>query len=54
MSRPAKEPGFRLERSDAHDRVMHYRLHAYIDSDEFKAEQERRKTMTNTTTADRQ
>jgi ribulose-bisphosphate carboxylase small chain len=29
VSRPAEEPGFRLERSDAHDRVMRYRLHAY-------------------------
>ena len=29
VNRPAEEPGFRLERSDAHDRVMRYRLHAY-------------------------
>jgi ribulose-bisphosphate carboxylase small chain len=29
VSRPAAEPGFRLERSDAHDRVVRYRIHAY-------------------------
>jgi ribulose-bisphosphate carboxylase small chain len=27
--RPAHEPGFRLDRTDAHDRVMRYRLHPY-------------------------
>jgi ribulose-bisphosphate carboxylase small chain len=29
VNRPAHEPGFRLERADAHDRVMRYALHAY-------------------------
>ncbi len=29
VGRPAEEPGFRLERLDAHDRVMRYRLHPY-------------------------
>jgi ribulose-bisphosphate carboxylase small chain len=29
VNRPACEPGFRLERTDAHDRVMRYRLHPY-------------------------
>jgi ribulose-bisphosphate carboxylase small chain len=29
VGRPAGEPGFRLERTDAHDRVMRYRLHPY-------------------------
>lgn len=29
VHRPANEPGFRLERADAHDRVMRYRLHSY-------------------------
>jgi ribulose-bisphosphate carboxylase small chain len=29
VHRPAQEPGFRLDRIDAHDRVMRYRLHAY-------------------------
>jgi ribulose-bisphosphate carboxylase small chain len=29
VGRPAAEPGFRLERADAHDRVMRYRLHPY-------------------------
>jgi ribulose-bisphosphate carboxylase small chain len=29
VDRPAHEPGFRLERTDAHDRVMRYRLHPY-------------------------
>jgi ribulose-bisphosphate carboxylase small chain len=29
VGRPADEPGFRLERADAHDRVMRYRLHPY-------------------------
>jgi ribulose-bisphosphate carboxylase small chain len=29
VSRPPFEPGFRLSRTDAHDRVMHYQLHPY-------------------------
>ena len=29
VNRPAREPGFQLERADAHDRVMRYRLHPY-------------------------
>jgi ribulose-bisphosphate carboxylase small chain len=29
VNRPVHEPGFRLERTDAHDRVMRYRLHPY-------------------------
>jgi ribulose-bisphosphate carboxylase small chain len=29
VDRPSDEPGFRLDRTDAHDRVMRYRLHAY-------------------------
>ncbi len=29
VSRPADEPGYRLDRADAHDRVMRYRLHPY-------------------------
>jgi ribulose-bisphosphate carboxylase small chain len=29
VNRPAHEPGFRLERADAHDRVMRYSLHPY-------------------------
>ncbi len=29
VGRPAHEPGFRLERSDAHDRTQRYRLHSY-------------------------
>jgi len=29
VNRPAHEPGLRLERVDAHDRVMRYRLHPY-------------------------
>jgi len=29
VNRPAAEPGFRLDRTDAHDRVMRYSLHAY-------------------------
>ncbi|MHB8657628.1 MAG: ribulose bisphosphate carboxylase small subunit [Solirubrobacteraceae bacterium] len=29
VNRPAQEPGFQLARSDSHDRVMRYRLHAY-------------------------
>jgi ribulose-bisphosphate carboxylase small chain len=29
VHRPALEPGFRLDRTDAHDRVMRYRLHPY-------------------------
>jgi ribulose-bisphosphate carboxylase small chain len=30
VNRPAEEPGFRLERGDAHDRVQRYRLHPYV------------------------
>ena len=29
VNRPSDEPGFRLDRVDAHDRVMSYKLHAY-------------------------
>lgn len=29
VGRPADEPGFRLDRTDVHDRVMRYRLHPY-------------------------
>jgi ribulose-bisphosphate carboxylase small chain len=29
VGRPADEPGFRLDRTDAHDRVIRYRIHAY-------------------------
>jgi ribulose-bisphosphate carboxylase small chain len=29
VNRPPLEPGYRLERTDAHDRVMRYRLHPY-------------------------
>jgi ribulose-bisphosphate carboxylase small chain len=29
VNRPPREPGFRLERSEAQDRVMRYRLHPY-------------------------
>jgi ribulose-bisphosphate carboxylase small chain len=29
VNRPAGEPGFRLDRIEAHDRVVRYRLHAY-------------------------
>ena len=29
VNRPAHEPGFRLERTDAHDRVQRYRLYPY-------------------------
>jgi ribulose-bisphosphate carboxylase small chain len=29
VNRPAHEPGFRSERTDAHDRVVRYRLHPY-------------------------
>jgi ribulose-bisphosphate carboxylase small chain len=29
VNRPPDEPGFRLERTDAHDRVMRYKLHPY-------------------------
>jgi ribulose-bisphosphate carboxylase small chain len=29
VNRPAHEPGFRLERTDAHDRVVRYRLYPY-------------------------
>jgi len=29
VNRPANEPGFRLDREQAHDRVIRYALHAY-------------------------
>jgi ribulose-bisphosphate carboxylase small chain len=29
VNRPAEEPGFRLDRTEAHDRVVRYRLHPY-------------------------
>jgi ribulose-bisphosphate carboxylase small chain len=29
VHRPRHEPGFRLDRTDAHDRVVRYRLHPY-------------------------
>ncbi|MEI7760514.1 MAG: ribulose bisphosphate carboxylase small subunit [Thermoleophilia bacterium] len=29
VNRPAVEPGFRLDRTDAHDRVVRYGLHSY-------------------------
>jgi ribulose-bisphosphate carboxylase small chain len=29
VGRPPSEPGFRLDRTDAHDRVVRYRMHAY-------------------------
>jgi ribulose-bisphosphate carboxylase small chain len=29
VGRPPREPGFRLERTDAHDRVIRYRIHPY-------------------------
>ena len=29
VGRPAHEPGYRLERTDAHDRVMRYGIHPY-------------------------
>jgi ribulose-bisphosphate carboxylase small chain len=29
VNRPADEPGFRLDRTEAHDRVMRYRLYPY-------------------------
>jgi ribulose-bisphosphate carboxylase small chain len=29
VNRPSREPGFRLERMDAHDRVLRYRVHPY-------------------------
>ncbi len=29
VNRPAREPGFRLERADTHDRAMAYKLHSY-------------------------
>jgi ribulose-bisphosphate carboxylase small chain len=29
VNRPTSEPGFRLERTDAHDRVQRYRMHPY-------------------------
>ena len=30
VNRPAEEPGFRLERQEAHDRTMNYTLHPYV------------------------
>jgi ribulose-bisphosphate carboxylase small chain len=29
VRRPAREPGFRLDRTESHDRVMRYHLHPY-------------------------
>jgi ribulose-bisphosphate carboxylase small chain len=29
VNRPTSEPGFRMERTDAHDRVLRYRSHPY-------------------------
>jgi ribulose-bisphosphate carboxylase small chain len=29
VNRPADEPGFRLDRTESHDRVVRYRLHPY-------------------------
>jgi ribulose-bisphosphate carboxylase small chain len=29
VQRPAREPGFRLDRTEAHDRVIRYRVHPY-------------------------
>jgi len=29
VNRPRREPGFRLDRTESHDRVQRYRLHAY-------------------------
>jgi ribulose-bisphosphate carboxylase small chain len=29
VNRPTSEPGFRLDRTDAHDRVLRYELHPY-------------------------
>jgi ribulose-bisphosphate carboxylase small chain len=29
VGRPPVEPGYRLERTEVHDRVMHYKLHPY-------------------------
>jgi ribulose-bisphosphate carboxylase small chain len=29
VNRPADEPGFRLDRTEAHDRVLRYKLHPY-------------------------
>jgi ribulose-bisphosphate carboxylase small chain len=29
VGRPAQEPGYRLDRTDAHDRVVRYRVHPY-------------------------
>jgi ribulose-bisphosphate carboxylase small chain len=29
VNRPPEEPGFRLERQEAHDRVVRYQLHSY-------------------------
>jgi ribulose-bisphosphate carboxylase small chain len=33
VNRPSNEPGFRLERSDSHDRVQRYSLHPYAADD---------------------
>jgi ribulose-bisphosphate carboxylase small chain len=33
VNRPPVEPGFRLERTDDHDRMMRYRLHAYATAE---------------------
>jgi ribulose-bisphosphate carboxylase small chain len=29
VNRPARDPGFRVERTEAHDRVVRYTLHSY-------------------------
>jgi ribulose-bisphosphate carboxylase small chain len=29
VQRPSREPGFRLDRTEAHDRVIRYRIHSY-------------------------
>ncbi len=33
VNRPSHEPGFRLNRTEAHDRVVRYGLHAYATDD---------------------
>jgi len=33
VNRPAREPGFRLDRIEDHDRVIRYRLHPYAADD---------------------
>ena len=33
VNRPADEPGFRLNRTEAHDRVVRYGVHAYATDD---------------------